>query len=105
MNKFYTLIVGGEEYKMRLTAGAILSIEKKLGKSIFAALEHIQDNMIETVTTIIWAAVQSMNSGFTIDKATELFDKYIDDGHSIEDLIQEINTLFEVSGFFKKGQA
>lgn len=34
-----------------------------------------------------------------------LFDDYVDDGHSVEDLMQEVNGLFETSVFFKKGQA
>lgn len=102
MNKFYTLTVGEKSYNMRLTASAIMSIEKKLGKPLFSALEHIQDNMIETITTIIWGAMQPLNAGFTLEKANELFDQYIDDGHSIEELMLEINALFETSGFFKK---
>lgn len=105
MNKFYTMTVGGEEYKMRLTASAIMQIEKKLGKPLFKALETIQDNMVETIITIIWGAMQPLNAGFTMEKATALFDDYIDDGHSIEELMLEINGLFEASGFFKKGQA
>ena len=105
MNKFYTMTVGGEEYKMRLTASAIMQIEKKLGKPLFKALETIQDNMVETITTIIWGAMQPLNAGFTMEKATALFDGYIDEGNSIEELMQEINGLFEVSGFFKRGQA
>ncbi len=105
MNKFYTMTVGGEEYKMRLTASAIMQIEKKLGKPLFKALETIQDNMVETITTIIWGAMQPLNAGFTMEKATALFDDYIDDGRSIEELMLEINGLFEASGFFKKGQA
>jgi len=104
MKTFYTLTVGGEEYKMRLTAGAIMSIEKKLGKSLFTALEHIQDNMVEAIAAVIWGAMQPLNAGFSYEKAIELFDAYIDDGHSIEDLMQEINGLFEASGFLKKGQ-
>ena len=104
MTKFYTLTVGEKDYQMRLTASAIMSIEKKLGKPLFAALEHIQDNMIETITTIIWGAMQPMNAGFTMEKATALFDEYIDNDHSIEELMIEINKLFEASGFFKKGQ-
>jgi len=104
MNKFYTLSVGGEEYKLRLTAGAIMSIEKKLGKSIFKALENIQDNMVETIVVVLWGAMQPLNANVTVEKATELFDQYVDDGHTIEELMQEINRLFEVSGFFKKGQ-
>lgn len=104
MNKFYTLTVGGEEYRLRLTASAIMSIEKKLGKSLFSALENIQDNVIETVVTILWGAAQPLNANFPYEKAAGLFDAYIDDGHSIEELMLEINALFEVSGFFKKGQ-
>jgi hypothetical protein len=104
MNKFYTFTVGEKEYQMRLTASAIIAIEKKLNKPLFKALEEIQNNMIETVTTIIWGAMQPLNSGFTMEKAIELFDDYIDEGHSIEDLMSEINKLFETSGFFKKGQ-
>ena len=104
MNKFYTFTVGGEDYKLRLTASAIMSIEKKLGKPLFSALENIQDNMIETIVAIIWGALQPLNSGFSYEKAAELFDSYIDDGRSIEELMLEINALFEASGFFKKGQ-
>ena len=104
MKTFYTLTVGGEEYKLRLTASAIMSIEKKLGKSLFSALEGIQDNAIETIITIIWGAMQPMNANFPFDKAAGLFDRYIDDGNSIEDLMHEINGLFEASGFFSKGQ-
>ncbi len=104
MNKFYTMTVGGEEYKMRLTASAIMQIEKKLGKPLFKALETIQDNMVETITTILWGAMQPLNAGFTMEKATELFDDYVDEGHSIEELMMEINALFETSGFFRKGQ-
>lgn len=105
MNTFYTLTVGGEEYRLRLTASAIMAIEKKLGKSLFAALEHIQDNMVETIVTILWGAMQPLNAGFSMEKATALFDDYIDEGRSIEELMQEINRLFEISGFFRKGQA
>lgn len=105
MTKFYTMTVGSETYNLRLTASAIMAIEKKLGKSLFSALEQIQDNMVETVTTILWGAMQPLNAGFTMEKAAALFDDYIDEGHSLEELMQEINGLFEVSGFFKKGQA
>ena len=104
MNKFYTMTVNGEEYKMRLTASAIMQIEKKLGKPLFKALETIQDNMVETITTILWGAMQPLNAGFTQEKAMALFDAYVDDGHSVEELMQEINSLFETSGFFRKGQ-
>ena len=105
MNQFYMFTVGGETYKLRLTAKSIMEIEKRLGKPLFKALETIQDNMVETITTILWGAMQPFHAGFTTEKAIELFDRYIDEGHSIEELMQEVNRLFEASGFFKKGQA
>ena len=95
MNKFYTMTVGGEEYKMRLTASAIMQIEKKLGKPLFKALETIQDNMVETVAAILWGAAQTMNHNFSYEKALQLFDDYVDDGHSLEDLMQEIKSSSE----------
>ena len=104
MKSFYTLTVGGEEYKLRLTASAIMQIEKKLGKSLFSALEGIQNNMIETITAILWGAMQPFNANFPFDEAVGLFDQYIDDGHSVEDFMLEINALFKASGFFKKGR-
>ena len=105
MNKFYTLNVGGEEYKLRLSASAIMAIEKKLGKSLLAAFENIQENMVETIVTILWGALQPFNPDFAFEKAVDLFDQYIDDGHSVEELMQEMTALFETSGFFRKGQA
>ena len=61
--------------------------------------------MVETIITILWGAMQPFNHGFAFDKAAGLFDQYIDDGKSIEELMLEINKLFGASGFFKKGQA
>ena len=104
MKSFYTLTVGGEEYKLRLTASAIMAIEKKLGKSLFIALENIQENFVETTITILWGAMQPLNANFPYEKAATMFDKYIDDGKSVEDFMQEVNALFEASGFFTKGQ-
>jgi 5-carboxymethyl-2-hydroxymuconate isomerase len=104
MKSFYTITIGGEEYKLRLTASAIMAIEKKLGKSLFAALENIQEHMMETIITIIWGAMQPLNANFTFEKAVVLIDDYIDDDHAVEDLMGEINALLETSGFFKTGQ-
>ena len=58
-----------------------------------------------TIPEIVQDAIQSPNASFTMEKATALFDDYIDDGRSIEELMLEINDLFEASGFFRKGQA
>ena len=40
--------------------------------------------------------MQPLNANFPFEKAANLFDQYIDDGNSIEDLMLEINELIEV---------
>ena len=96
--------VENEEYKLRLTASAILAAEKRLGKSIFTALQEMEENLLETVTVVLWAAMQPLNHGITQEQVYALYDAYIDEGHSMEDLLLVVTQLFEASGFFKAGQ-
>ena len=104
MNKYYTLTVGGEDYKLRFTASSIMETEKKLGKSILDALNSLKENAIGTMTTILWGAMQSLNPGFSEKDALAMFDNYIDAGNKFEDVIKVIGDVLEVSGFFGKGQ-
>jgi hypothetical protein len=57
------------------------------------------------MTVILWGALQSLNANTSFEKAAEIFDCYVDEGHSIEDMMNELNEMFTVSGFFNKGQA
>ncbi|MCL2378306.1 MAG: DUF6096 family protein [Defluviitaleaceae bacterium] len=104
MKAYHNLVVGGEEYKLRLTTSAIKSIEKRLGKPLFTAMDNIQENLFDTVAAIIWGAAQPFNANFSYEKAEGLFDQYVEDGHDIEDWMNEILELFAASGFLKKGQ-
>ena len=58
--------------------------------------------MIETIVTILWGAIQPLNANFPFERAAGLFDRYIEDGNTIEDLMMEIKDLFEASGFITK---
>ncbi|MDD3840759.1 MAG: DUF6096 family protein, partial [Clostridia bacterium] len=40
--------------------------------------------------------------GISLKDTYEIYDNYIDDGGTFEDLIEKIIDVFEVSGFFKK---
>ena len=104
MKAYHAIVIGGDEYKLRLTSSAIKSIEKKLGKPLFTALDNIQDNLLDTITAILWGAAQPFNANLSYEKAEGLFDQYIEDGHDVEDLMQEILALFAASGFLKRGQ-
>jgi len=104
MKSFNTITIGETEHKLRLTTGAVMSIEKKLGKSMLTALENVEENMVETLVTILWGALRPFNKDITFEKAVDLLDDYFDDGNSLEQLMGEMNSLLETSGFFSKGQ-
>ena len=40
--------------------------------------------------------------GITLDKAYELYDKFIDDGNTLMDLVPILMDIFKTSGFFKE---
>ncbi|MCL2718974.1 MAG: DUF6096 family protein [Lachnospiraceae bacterium] len=105
MKKFYTLTVGEKSYQLRLTIKSIRATEEKLGSSMFSALGNLKDDSVGTITTILWGALQAFNPGFTEDDAATLIDEYIDEDNSIDNMLQIITDVFEVSGLFKKGQA
>lgn len=104
MKTFYTFTVCGEEYKLRLTASAIMQIEKKLGRSMFDVIQNIQDNAVENLTTIIWGAAQYFHKNFTTEQAATLFDNFIDEENTIQDLVKEAEHILIASGFLNKEQ-
>ena len=104
MKKCHTFFVADRKYKLYLNLDTIMQIEEHLDKPTSKILKNIYESNVEAIVTIIWGAAQAVNRGFSYEKAMQLFDDYIDEGYSIEELIIEINALFDVSGLFKKGQ-
>lgn len=101
--------VGDRDYKCRLTARACVDLEKKLGENplnvfIKIASENGALPSIGDLITILHASLQSMEHGITLDKAYELYDQYVDEGHTLTELIPLILEIFKVSGFFNEEQ-
>lgn len=102
----YTVInIGGTDYKARLNAKACVDLEKKLGTNplnVFAKIA--EDGSIPDLSVLIsifQASLTAYNHGITIDKAYELYDKFVDDGNTMMDLVPILMDVFKVSGFFK----
>ena len=106
---YSTFTVGDKEYKCRLTARACVDLEKKLGENplnVFIKIANANGALpsIGDMVTILHASLQSMEHGITIEKAYELYDKYVDEGHTLVDFIPVILEIFKVSGFFNEEQ-
>lgn len=103
--RYTELKVGDKEYKLRLTAGGIVNAEKKMGGNIldiFTKKERIP--AITELLTVLQSSLQKFHNGITLSDAYDIYDEYIDEGGTFEDLIEKIIDVFEVSGFFKKDQ-
>lgn len=94
---------GNNEYKLRLNTRGVVALEKKLGCNPLAIFNNA--DTIPTITTmvdVLHAALQQYNHGITLEKAYEIFDQWLDDGHTITDFIFVILEIYKVSGLYKE---
>lgn len=93
---------GNKEYKLRLTTKNIMTLEKSLGCNpimIFGT-----GNTIPSVTAmvqVLHASLQHLNHNITFNDASEIFDAYIADGHSMTDFIPVIVEVYKASGLIR----
>lgn len=101
--KYTELKVGDKEYKLRLTAGEMVNLEKKIGGNvleIFMSKDKIPS--MEELLIVLHGALQKFHHNITLKDVYDIYDEYVDNGNTFEDLIEVIIDVLEVSGFFKK---
>ena len=92
----------GNNYKLRLSTRNIVLLEKQLGcnpLSIFGNGDKIPT--ITTMVTILHIAAQQYHHNITLDKAYDIFDEWLADGHTMPDFISVILDIYKVSGIIK----
>lgn len=97
---YYIITLNGEDIKLRLTSADSVEIEKKTGVKL---LDFIQDYSITTITTLLKYMRRSDVPNFSEKDAFVLYDRLIDNGYTLEDIIFKV--IYEtcvVSGFLKK---
>ena len=98
--KFYEVELNGETIKFRLTSSDAVELEKKAGKSI---LDLIEDYSMTTIAMFLKYLRRSELPQFSDKDAYELYDKFIDNEYTMEQIVFDV--IYEalcVSGFFKK---
>ena len=103
---YTTITIDGVDYKARLNAMACVDLEKKLGTNPLNIFAKIADNGnipdLGVLITMLQASLTAYNHGITMDKTYELYDKFVDEGHTLMDLVPILLDVFKVSGFFKE---
>lgn len=96
------LNIGGESYKLRLTTKNSIALEKALGYNPITMLMDIDAGTMPKLGDILimlQMMLQPYHHGFTMDKTMDLFDKYVEDGNSMFDLIPVFVSVLEQSGY------
>ena len=96
---------GNKDYKLRLSTRNTINLEKQLGcnpLAIFGAGDTIPT--ITTMVNVLYASLLQLNHGITLNDAYDIFDAYLEDGHSVTDFISVIIEVYKVSGIIPKGE-
>lgn len=98
--KFFELELKGKTLKFRLTSNDCMTIEKQEKKSI---VEFMQNMSMSSIITLLRYMRRSSQHDFSEEDATQLYDDLVDEGYTLEDIINDIILeALVVSGFMKK---
>lgn len=102
---FTELIIGGDSYRLRLNTKASVALEKALGYNAITMFMNIDNGVMPKlgdILIVLHAMLQPLNHGISMDNVYALFDKYVDEGHTMYDLIPLFVEVFQESGYMPK---
>jgi len=93
---------GNDTYKLRLNTRNTVMLEKALGGnplSIFGNGDTIPS--VTTMVNILHASLQQYQHNIDLNRAFDIYDNWLADGHSMTDFLQVIIDIYKVSGIIK----
>ena len=99
---YVVFTAGNKDYKLRLNTRQTVVLEKQLGcnpVSIFGTGDTIPT--ITQMVSILYCALVPLNHGISLEDAYDIFDRYIEDGHTATEFIPVILRIYKVSGLLK----
>ena len=97
--KFYELEIDSKTYKLRLTSSNAVALEKKTGVKI---LDLVQDYSVTTILTVLeyMCKNEENNNQFSSKEASSLYDKLVDNGYTMYDIVFKVIYEGLVAGGF-----
>lgn len=93
---------GSKSYRLRLSTRNTVMLEKQLGCNPLSVFGN--GDTLPTVTqmvNILYASLIQYNHGLTLNDAYDIFDEWLEDGHTMTDFIQIILQIYKVSGLIQ----
>ena len=94
--------VGNKDYKLRLSIRNTVALEKQLGCNPIAIFGD--GDKLPTITqmvAILHASLLQYNHGIGLNDAFEIFESWLEEGHTITDFIPIIIDIYKVSGIIQ----
>lgn len=104
---FTELKVKNKKYKLRLNTRATILLEKKMKKNPLEVMYGITQGMMPTLEEVMDILYHSLipyheTSFETIDSVYDFYDKYIENGGSLEEILEVLLEVINACGYFKK---
>lgn len=102
---FTTIIIKGQEYKLRLRTVDVIQVEKKLGHNLMDMFMGIQDEklpQLRELLAVVHASMAAYNHGITEAMFYNLYDEYLEEGHTMFDLVPIVLELLQNGGVIPK---
>ena len=103
---YFDFEAGNNAYKLRLNTRNVVALEKALGCNPVMVFGN--GDRIPTVTqmvAILNQSLQTYHHGITTDKAYDIFDAWLNDGHVMTDFIPVIIDIYRASGIMQQENA
>lgn len=95
---------GNKAYKLRLNTRNTVALEKVLGGNPLGIFDTTGETLppITVMVAVLHASLQQYHHGISMNDAYDIFDAYLDDGHSIDEFILVILDIYRESGLIPK---
>ena len=98
---FTILKVGDDNYKLRLTIENLMALEKVIGKNPVTLLYQMSRGLYPSITDMIYVlhySLQSLQHGIGFDDTVGIFEKYLDNGGSTDEILKVFMEVFRNAG-------
>lgn len=101
---FVNFEVNNKAYKLRLNTKNVVALEKALGANPVSIFDTQGDTLpsVTALVAVLHASLQQYNHGITLSDTYNIFDAYIEEGHTVDEFIYIVLDIYRESGLIPK---
>lgn len=89
--------IGGRSVQLHYTVGALCAMEDRAGGS----LERIMERQFTAARLLLWGGMVNMQPETTLQMAGDMIDRHIEQGGTLDEIVEMCADALESAGFFR----